>query len=269
MAHRSPAVAGRFYPDNPALLAREVATFLRSDRTPGRAVGVVVPHAGYVYSGAVAGATFGRVTPPARALVMAPNHSGRGAIQALFPGSGFSLPGGDVPIDGALQRALLGSTGVTEDAAAHAFELAIEVELPLLRALNSQIGIAALCLSRLSLAACQRLGQDVAQALTEHGLVQDTLLVASTDMSHYVPADMARALDQLAIERILALDPQGLYETVIREDISMCGFVPTTVMLFAARELGARSAELVRYTNSGERSGDYERVVGYAGMLIT
>jgi MEMO1 family protein len=156
----------------------------------------------------------------------------------------------------------------TADSSAHVHEHAIEVQLPLLSAHSPGAKIAALCLARLTLEECRKLGSDIACALRESNLAASTLIVASSDMSHYISADRAARLDRLAIDRIVALDAEGLYRTVSEHDISMCGFVPTTVMLFAARELGAQRAELVRYGNSGERSGDYTRVVGYAGMIV-
>jgi len=269
LENRDPAVAGRFYPGDPEVLAREIAALSRisaGDRAVRPALGVMVPHAGYVYSGAIAGQTFASLSPVSRALCLAPNHTGRGARRALFPGASFRLPGGDVLVDQELTSALLQGASLSPDSAAHELEHAIEVELPFLRAQNSSVRIAALCLSRLSLAECEKLGAQLGRVLAE--CKPRPLLVASSDMSHFLSASEARRLDGLAIERILTLDPQGLYRTVVEHDISMCGFVPTTVMLFTALALGARRAELVRYGNSAERNGDEQRVVGYAGVIV-
>jgi AmmeMemoRadiSam system protein B len=226
----------------------------------------MVPHAGYIYSGAIAGQTFASLQPVTSALCMAPNHTGHGARRALFPGRSFRLPGGDVLVDQELTGALLAEARLAADGVAHELEHAIEVELPFLRAQNSAVRIAALCLSRLSLDECASLGTDLARVIGARS--PRPLLVASSDMSHYVSATEARHLDGLALERVLALDPEGLYRTVVEHDISMCGFVPTTVMLFAALALGASRAELVRYGNSAERNGDEQRVVGYAGVIV-
>jgi len=226
----------------------------------------MVPHAGYIYSGAIAAQTFAAVQPAARVLCMGPNHTGSGKSRALFPGTRFLLPGGGVDVDRALSDALHDEAMLSWDRAAHEREHSIEVELPFLRAQNPAVQVAALCLSRLSLSECEELGRNIASVLGRDE--RPPLLVASSDMSHYLSASAAQELDTLAIERILALDPAGLYRTVIQHDISMCGFVPTTVMLFAALALGASRAELVRYGNSAERSGDHERVVGYAGVIV-
>jgi AmmeMemoRadiSam system protein B len=266
--NRVPAVAGRFYPADPELLAREIAALSQADaaRAPRPALGVMVPHAGYIYSGGIAAQTFAAVQPPARVLCMGPNHTGRGKPLALFPGNGFLLPGNSVAMDRALSDALLEGAELSWDRAAHEREHSIEVQLPFLRAQNPAVLVAALCLSRLSLAECEELGRSIASVLRRYE--RPPLLVASSDMSHYLSASAAKLKDGLAIKRILALDPAGLYRTVIEHDISMCGFVPTTVMLFAALALGASRAELVRYGNSGERSGDHLRVVGYAGVIV-
>jgi len=267
---REPAVAGRFYPARRTALAREVEGFLSSERAGARpaealpALGVIAPHAGYVYSGGVAGATYARVAVPARAIVLCPNHTGRGEVVSLWPDGAWSTPLGRVPVDPGLTADLAASGLATPDVEAHWGEHALEVQLPFLQARRPEIAISALCLGPLSFPACRELGTAVAAAARRHG----ALVVASSDMSHFLPAEEARRKDERALERVLALDPQGLHEVVRRERISMCGYVPATVMLVAALELGARRAELVRYSNSAEASGDESSVVGYAGVIV-
>jgi hypothetical protein len=263
---REPAVAGRFYRDDAAALAAEVDGFLASGRGEGGAapaIGLIAPHAGYVYSGAIAGEGYARVRVTDPVLVLGPNHTGLGAPAALWPDGRWHTPIGDVPVDPGLTAALADGPGVQADETAHRFEHSLEVQVPFLQRSRPGLSIAALCLSHLSLADCRRIAATVASA-TSAG----TLVVASSDMSHYLPAETARALDRRALDRILALDPEGLYEVVHRERITMCGIVPATVMLLAARERGATRAELVRYGNSGEASGDMRRVVGYAAVVV-
>ena len=263
--NREPAVAGRFYTDDPAALARQVDKFLAAGGPRVRARGLVAPHAGYVYSGAVAGAVYARVEVPPRVIVLGPNHTGVGKAAALWPGGAWRLPTGDVPVDAALTAALAASPLVDSDPEAHLLEHSLEVQVPFLARARPDVAIAALCLGPLSYEQCEELGEHVARAAAGAG----ALLVASSDMSHYVPAETAREKDHRAIARILALDPVGLYEVVRRERITMCGIVPTTVMLVAAKALGATKAELVRYANSGDVNGDTRQVVGYAGVLIS
>jgi AmmeMemoRadiSam system protein B len=266
-ALREPAVAGRFYPGRADALQQQVAELLGPAVEPRPALALVGPHAGYVYSGAIAGQTWARVAVPERVILMCPNHTGHGVPRSLWPGGGWRLPTGVVPVDEALGEAIREHCGAEPDRAAHLHEHALEVHLPFALARQPRLRIAALCLAGLSLAECQEVGEGLAEVVRESG-EEPVLLVASTDMSHYISADDAAALDGMALERIQALDPEGLYRTVRSHRISMCGVLPTTVALFAARALGAREAELVRYGNSGEQSGDYERVVGYAGVLV-
>ncbi len=262
--NREPAVAGRFYTDDPGALRRELDGFLAAGGEKVRAKGVVAPHAGYVYSGAIAGKLYARVEIPRRVVVLGPNHTGMGVPAALWPDGGWRLPTGTVPIDPALTAALSGGALVEIDPEAHLMEHSLEVQVPFLFRAQPDLAIAALCLGHLSFADCESVGRSVARAAADVG----ALVVASSDMSHYIPAAAAREKDHRAIERILALDPRGLYDVVHREKISMCGIIPATVMLVAALELGATRAELVSYGNSGDVSGDTRQVVGYAGVLV-
>ncbi len=265
-ALRAPAVAGRFYPGEAGALQREVARLLGATPPSRPALALIGPHAGYMYSGSILGQTWARVTVPRRIVLMCPNHTGRGVSRSLWPGGGWQLPGGVVPVDEALGVAIAEHCDVEPDRAAHLHEHALEVHLPFARARQPELRIAALCLSGLSLEECRALGEGLAAVV--RGSDEPVLLVASTDMSHYISADEAAGLDGMALARIQALDPAGLYRTVREHRISMCGVLPTTVALFAARALHAREAELVRYGHSGEHSGDLERVVGYAGVLV-
>ena len=263
---REPAVAGRFYEGERRALAREVGAFLAAPVEKVRALGVVVPHAGYVYSGAIAGAVYARVELPRRVIVLGPNHTGLGRPAALWPADGgWGTPLGIVPVSAELTDALAAGPLVELDRAAHLREHSLEVQVPFLQAARADVELAALCLGHLPVCECRELGRAVAAAARAHG----ALVVASSDMSHYIPAAEARVKDRLAIDRILALDPEGLHRTVRREGISMCGVIPATVMLFAARELGATKAELVRYGSSGDVTGDDREVVGYAGLVVS
>ena len=261
---REPAVAGRFYTDDAATLVRQVDRFLAAGGPRVRARGLVAPHAGYVYSGAGAGAVYARVDVPKRVIVLGPNHTGLGKAAALWPGGTWHLPSGDVPVDAALTAALAASPLVEADPEAHLLEHSLEVQLPFLARARPDVAIAALCLGPLSYEQCEELGNDVAAAAREAG----ALVVASSDMSHYVPAAVARRQDGRALDRVLALDARGLHRVVHEEAITMCGVVPATVMLAAARVLGARSAKVVRYATSGDVTGDDASVVGYAGAVV-
>lgn len=268
-------MAGRFYPAEPEELREQVAQLLGIGalESPAGVLGrgacaLVVPHAGYLYSGSIAGRTFAQVEVPPTAVVIGPNHTGRGAKKSLWGGGAWRIPGATLPINEGLAQSLVGQAGLVREREAHWHEHSIEVELPFLQARRPGVALVPICLGRLTLAECQELGLALAEQIQAEGGSQKVLLVASTDMSHYIPAAASAHLDRLAIERILALDPEGLFDVVVREEISMCGFIPTTVVLVAARALGASAATLVGYGNSGEHSGDFHRVVGYAGLVV-
>ena len=155
---------------------------------------------------------------------------------------------------------------VTKDARAHMFEHSLEVQLPFIAFFSKQVKIVPIAILAATVEECRMLGEGIAKAVKSAGY--PVVVVASSDMSHYVPDAVARQKDKKAIDRILSLDPGGLYETVTKEKISMCGYLPAVTMLFAAKALGAQSAKLIRYTTSAEVSGDYDHVVGYAGIVV-
>ena len=265
MSERVAAVAGRFYPGDPRELQRE-ATARLGPIAAAPAIALVGPHAGWMYSGSILGETWARVAVPARVIVLCPNHTGLGVRRSMWAGGAWCLPGIRLPIDEELREALAAATDLELDTAAHLREHAIEVHLPMLAARRPDAKLVPICLGRLDVAQCRALGHGIARAIASTG--EDVLVVASTDMSHYVPVDIAAERDGLALARVLALDPAGLHAVVERERISMCGYVPTTVALVCALARGAASATLVRYGHSGEASGDLARVVGYAGVIV-
>ncbi|MBI2897235.1 MAG: AmmeMemoRadiSam system protein B [Deltaproteobacteria bacterium] len=264
---REPAVSGRFYPSEPRTLRESVVSYLGDCSREREAIVVVAPHAGYVYSGAIAGAAYAAARVPETVVVLGPNHTGAGARAAIITAGRFRTPSGDIAIDERLAGLVREKADLTEDTRAHAREHGIEVHLPFLWERRAEVRIVPICLGGLAYEDCARLGKAIADAVRAVG--GRVLIVSSTDMSHYVPATVAARLDGLAIDRALSLDAPGLYETVTRHDISMCGLVPTTVALEAARDLGASDAELVRYGNSGDVNGDVDHVVGYAGLVVS
>ncbi len=262
-----PAVSGQFYPGTSSGLSRSLLELTREVKERSPAIGVVAPHAGYVYSGAVAGEVYSSIQVPGRAVILCPNHTGIGEDAAIMSHGAWRMPWGDVPIDEDLAARLETACPLLrEDASAHSREHAIEVQLPFLHRFRPDVRIVPIVLGRLSLEECRKLGENMADAIA--GDSERPLLVASSDMSPYVPDAVARKKDRLAIDRMLALDPEGLYATVRAERISMCGVLPATVVLFAARRLGATSARLIRYATSGDVSRDFDQVVGYAGLAF-
>jgi len=263
---RPPAVAGTFYPGDATALEAEVARLMPA-RPAGRARAVVVPHAGWMYSGAVAGETYAQVAVPRLAVLLGPNHTRLGAPGAVMAAGGWRYPGGSVPVAADLAAALLAATDLLQDdSRAHAREHALEVQLPFLHRRQPELSIVPVTLGRVDPAFCRAVGEAVGRVVA--AWPEPVLVVDSTDLNHYASQTVSHRKDRLAIDAILALDPAGLWETVGTHDVSMCGLAPTQALLWAAPALGIRAARLVRYATSGDVTGDLTNVVGYAGIVL-
>jgi len=241
-----------------------------------KALGIVAPHAGLVYSGSVAGAVYSRIELPGTFVLIGPNHTGLGAPVSLMANGSWQTPLGTVRINEDLAAAVLSkSRRIHDDTMAHLQEHSLEVQLPFIQYLKKEFTIVPIQMMDTRLETCVELGNAIAQAIAECEVrsaeykAGGTLIVASSDMSHYVSAETAKKKDHAAIKRILELDAPGLYNTVRDENISMCGYGPAVAMITACKILGATKAELVKYTNSGDVSGDYDQVVGYAGIIVS
>ena len=265
---RQPVVAGQFYPASASQLRALIEMMVNEKAEKQEVIGLVSPHAGYPYSGPVAGAVFSRIEFKDTFIIMGPNHTGRGKPLSIMTQGTWETPLGNVKIDSELARQILdGSSYLQEDEAAHQHEHSIEVQLPFLQYFKPDIRIVPIILSFASGEAYKEIGRDIARAVKE--LKREVVLVASSDMTHYEPQEVAQQKDAQAIDAILALDEDELLKRVEELDISMCGYAPAVSLIAAARELGAKSAELVKYQTSGDTTGDYSAVVGYAGIIIT
>jgi len=265
---RQAVVAGQFYPGNPLQLKADLGRMICSSESKIKALGVISPHAGYMYSGDIAGKLFGSIRVPASVLIIGPNHQGLGAGAALYPDGEWVTPLGTVAINSLLNSCIKKHAKlVSEDTLAHKLEHSLEVQVPFLQYLRPDVRISALCLGHGDFSQLFELGEGIAAAITEYG--EDVLIVASSDMTHYESAVTARLKDNMALERVLALDPEGLLHTCRATHITMCGVVPAAVMLVATKKLGAVKAEVVCYGNSGDKSGDMDKVVGYAGVAVS
>ena len=264
---RQPAVAGKFYESDPEALASSLDGMLATGASRVDAKAVLSPHAGLMYSGGVAGAVYSSIELPDTFVLVGPNHTGMGPPVSLMPEGSWRTPLGDLAIDEALASAVLAECPlITPDTEAHMLEHSLEVQLPFIARLRPDARIVPICIMSAGLDELLEVGSALARAVAAAGY--PVVLVASTDMSHFVPEQDARRLDALAIERVAALDSAGLYGTVREHGISMCGYMPTVVVIEAARGLGATEARLVKYTTSGEASGQYGSVVGYAGIVL-
>jgi MEMO1 family protein len=248
-----------------------VTEFLEPSAAASRqtAIGIVVPHAGYIYSGKVAGSVFAKVQLPARTIILCPNHTGLGAPLSIMSSGAWRTPLGEIEIDSEMCEALMSAYPLLEDDfKAHEFEHALEVQLPFLqRILGDGIRFVPITVGVANFEYLKALGEAIAGVI--RALEPITLIIASSDMNHYESDAITRIKDAKAIDQVLKRDAKGLYDTVRRERISMCGYGPTTSMIIAANLLGATKAEIVNYATSGDASGDYDRVVGYAGMIVS
>jgi hypothetical protein len=264
---RKPAVAGQFYYGTASRLKSQVGQYIIEDAVKEKVIGLISPHAGLMYSGHVAGAVYSSIQFPKTFILIGPNHTGLGANVSIMTSGQWEIPTGTFSIDENLSRKILQKVSyVSEDVQAHIFEHSLEVQLPFIAYFSETVKIVPIIVMQASLEECRKIGEGIADAVKE--VDYDVVIAASSDMSHYEPDDIARRLDSLAIKEALNLNPEGLYNIVHKERISMCGFLPATIMLYAAKALGAKEARLVKYATSGDVSGDYEQVVGYAGVIV-
>jgi len=264
---RNPVVAGQFYPASSSQLKAMIEMFVDEKAQKEEVIGLVSPHAGYVYSGAVAGAAISRVKFKDTFIIMGPNHTGRGKSFSIMTEGSWKTPLGEVEIDSELAKKLVTITRyLQEDHLAHQYEHSIEVQLPFLQYFKKDIKLVPIVLGFASGANYKEIGKEIARAIRETG--KEVVLMASSDMTHYEPQETAKKKDNKAIEAILDLNEDELLKRVEEYDISMCGYAPAIALISAAKELGAGGAELVKYQTSGDVTGDYAGVVGYAGIII-
>ncbi len=258
-----------FYPSNRAALLKMLAEFVEARADAAPAVAAIAPHAGYVFSGGVAGAVYSRLVVPEDVILLSVNH-GRspGAEFALFDEGTWQTPLGDVHVATELVAAIVAACPmVASDPQAHSAEHSGEVHVPFLRYRNPAVRIAPICIMQSTLPALRDFGAALAQAV--EGFPRPVLLVASTDMTHFEPQQAATEKDHLVIEKILKLDEGAMWDTVRRHRISMCGHDPVAAAIAYAKARGATSAELIDYKTSGDSPyGSRNEVVGYAGIII-
>ncbi|MBD3296668.1 MAG: AmmeMemoRadiSam system protein B [Candidatus Omnitrophica bacterium] len=263
---RQPVAAGRFYPGTERQLSDELEKFIDDSREKIRATGILVPHAGYVYSGAVAGLVYGAIEPADLYIILSPNHTGQGPRYSVSAGS-WRTPLGDMETDIDVASRIVSRTELLrEDSAAHAYEHSVEVQLPFIQKTSPGAKMVAITVMPGDPGELTRIAESVAACARDFS--GDVVIVASSDMTHYESRESASKKDNAALERIRDMDPKGLLATARDMNISMCGVVPTAIMLMASELLGASGTNLLRYTDSGEATGDTDQVVGYAGLIV-
>jgi len=265
---RNPVVAGQFYPESASQLKAMIEQLVDEKAAKEEVIGLVSPHAGYIYSGPVAGRVISRIKFKDTFVIIGPNHTGMGKPLSIMTEGTWKTPLGEVEIDSELAKQILAtSSHLAEDYWAHQYEHSIEVQIPFLQYFKSDIKLVPIVLAHTTGAIYKEIGQEIAQAIKD--LNKEAVIIASSDMTHYEPQESAKRKDTQAIEAILNLDEDELLKRVDKLNISMCGYAAVASLISAAKQLGATGAELVRYQTSGDTTGDYSSVVGYAGIVIT
>lgn len=259
---RNPVVAGQFYPASASELKAMIEGMVKEE-----AIGLISPHAGYIYSGPVAGAVISRIKFKDTFIIMGPNHTGSGKPLSIMTEGKWKTPLGEVEIDSELGKQILATSKyLQEDKTAHLYEHSIEVQLPFLQYFKPDFKLVPIVLAYASGDIYKEIGKEIAKAVKKLG--KKVVIIASSDMTHYEPQESAQMKDNQAIEAILELNEDELLKRIDELNISMCGYAPAVSLIVAAKELGATGAELVRYQTSGDVTGDYSSVVGYAGIII-
>ena len=272
MEKRQPAVAGTFYPREPGVLRNLLSSLLGIPSPRGGAllsapVGLVVPHAGYMYSGRVAGAGFRalwNLGKPQGVVIVGTNHSGQGGALCLAEPGAWETPLGAVEVDADLTQELATLWRVRPSNQPFAREHSVEVQIPFLQYAFADLPIVPVLVRDLSWGQAERAGAAMAGALAGKGWA----IVASTDFTHYEPEAVAREKDGQALKALLALDGPGFLEVVGRHDISICGVGALALFLATARAVGLGKGSLLAYSTSADTGGPRSAVVGYAAALF-
>jgi hypothetical protein len=265
---REPVVSGQFYPQNVPELKKAIEEFKPKESAKSSAYGLILPHAGYVYSGHVAVTTVSKVIAKKRIIILGPNHTGYGENFGMYPEGSWKIPFANLSIDSNLaQRILESGTDITRDTLAHKFEHSIEVELPILYYFFGDFSFVPIVCNVSTIATYEKVAAQIFSAVKADK--EEILFVASSDMTHYEPDSTARRKDRDALTHIINLDAEGLVKTVKKENISMCGIAPVAILLLIMKKIGANKANVSLYETSADSGADTSSVVGYAGVVIS
>ena len=278
---RKPAVAGSFYAGDSKSLNKQIENCFLHEIGPGEIplvnperqnniIGLLSPHAGYMYSGPVAANGFYKIAldgKPDTIIILGPNHRGFGEDISIMAEGKWETPLGELEIDiDIAEKILKNSKIIRNDKKAHQFEHSIEVQLPFIQYIfGKNIKFVPICMTRQDINTDIEIAQSICSSVAD----KDVLIVASSDFTHYEPQESAINMDKQAINAILNFNPKRLYDMIYQQNLSMCGPGPITVMLNICEILGAKKAELLKYATSGDITGMYDQVVGYASLIVS
>ncbi len=267
MLIRKPHVAGSFYPSDPAELRQFFDAYFQPTAKLIQAKAIILPHAGYIYSGQTASRVVSRIEVPGRVFMMGRNHHGLGEEFSICAEGQWETPLGKVAIDEDLAKTVLArSQHIKNDPDAHAAEHSLEVLVPFLQKKNPALRMVPMCVGTMNLARAKTVALECAEAISASR--EPVMIAVSTDMSHYEPDDVTRKKDRYALHAIENLDDEALVKAVKENRITMCGFIPVYMLLVMHKQLRFMKATLVDYRTSADATGDRSRVVGYAGFII-
>jgi AmmeMemoRadiSam system protein B len=270
---REPAVSGMFYPDNPGVLRKDIDMYLEVAIVPDldgdNIIGIISPHAGYLYSGPVA--AYGYKTIAGKeydtVIVIAPSHKAYFDGVALWDRGGFKTPLGAINVDEEIARAMVDLGGVIQpNREAHRQEHALEVQLPFLQVVLNQFSIIPLIMGTQTTDMCNELAQTIYEVV--HKSKKKFLIVCSTDLSHYYSYEKAVKLDKGLVEQIDGFNVSGVIDIIKQGKAEACGAGPLIVTMLLSEKLGADHSRVLKYANSGDVSGDRSRVVGYVSAAL-
>lgn len=277
---RKPAVAGYFYESDKDSLKERIKWCYRTDLGPGRTPdktgdkrsikGLIAPHAGYVYSGPVAAHSYLELAEdglPETVVILCPNHTGMGSGLSIMTEGSWLTPLGEVEIDTKFAEQLAQDYPLLDDdPSAHIKEHSCEVQLPFIQEISPDFKLVPICMMMQDLLTSQELGQAIAETTLK--LDKDIVVIASTDFTHYQPHQVAEAQDRKVLDYIKSLDEEGMVRAISQNNVTMCGYGPVTATMVASKKMGATEAQILKYATSGDTSGDYSSVVGYASAVF-
>lgn len=266
---RRAAVAGQFYSASAQRLKQEIKGLIEENACPEEVKAALLPHAGFMYSGKVAARTVSHIKIKENLILIGPNHTGFGTPFSIMTEGLWQSPLAEVQINSKLANSILDKSKYLErDSLAHLHEHCLEVELPLFQYYKSDFQIIPIVVTTEKILTYKEIACAIANAVEEQNIKDSVVIIASSDLTHYEPQAQAQKKDKYAIEAILELNETKLIEMVEKFNISMCGWAAVVIMLLAAKLLGASKAQLLNYATSGDVSGEYGSVVGYAGIVI-
>jgi AmmeMemoRadiSam system protein B len=265
---RRPVVSGTFYPSNSLKLETLIENFTPPKLTTKETKGAILPHAGYIYSGKTAIETVANIKPKKTLIIIGPNHTGRGMPFSVYSHGSWTTPLGEIAIAEGVAREIIKKGLLEDDTEAHLYEHSIEVQLPILKYFFKDFVFVPIVCITAELAKYKRIAQALYEVLNEKKVLNDSLIIASSDMTHYEPSEVAERKDKYVLEAILSLDTQLFLKRVQDQNVSMCGVAPVSVLLEILKLIEAKESRLVKYSTSGDVNNDYSSVVGYAGVVF-